>query len=368
MPVPIRLAACHRVVVGLAATCFASQLALATVTTFFSAGQIAVPVSSAVTSDTIRSNGYQFTYTRDKLFTGGTGSIIGRAERIHWPTGVEAQAVTTPPPGVTNYSAAITLKRVDGKPFDLTSFTAKLLANTAGAGGSIEIMPLLNGNDGFNDPIAFDVTGNYNQTFSYSTAPNPWGSTALLKGFDTYNISLYVDFAFTALSLQDPSIAGDFNNDQLLDPSDIDLLFAATPGAVTASNVKFDVTGDSQVIKTPNVANSDADFWVRTLMATEYGDFNLDSLVNFDDLLVLAQNYGTTAGATWANGNANGDGAINFDDLLVIAQNYVPGALGASDQFSPAFTADWQLAQSMVPEPTALAGLSLGVLLLCRKR
>ena len=62
---------------------------------------------------------------------------------VPWPQGVEAQAVTVPPPGVTDYKARITLQRVDGAVFDLTAFTAKLLANTAGAGADFEIMPLL---------------------------------------------------------------------------------------------------------------------------------------------------------------------------------------------------------------------------------
>lgn len=176
-------------------------VAQADTTLFFQTCQVAAPVASGVTSDTVSSDGYLFTYTRDKLFTGGTGQPIGRPVRVPWPAGVEAQAVTTPPPGVTDYHARITLQRVDGQAFDLTAFTAKLLANTAGAGGTIEIMPMLNGEDGFPDPLYFDATGYYGQNFSYDTSPNPWGSTALLTGFDTYKIALYVDFALVALRL-----------------------------------------------------------------------------------------------------------------------------------------------------------------------
>jgi len=191
----------------LAAVCcvFVGSLANADTTTFFSSCQVATPVASGVTSDTISSNGTLFIYTRDKLFTGGSGQPIGRAVRIPWPTGVEAQAVTTPPPGVTDYKARLTLQRVDGQPFDLPAFTFKLLANTAGAGGTLEIMPSLNGEDGFADPIYFDATGYYGQNFSYTTSPNPWGSTALLTGFDTYKIGLYVDFAFIAITLDSAS-------------------------------------------------------------------------------------------------------------------------------------------------------------------
>lgn len=172
---------------------------------FFDNSQVATPVASGVTSDTIESEGYLFTYTRDKLFTGGLGGgPIGRAERISWPDGVEAQAVTTPPPGVTDYKARITLERVDGDVFDLTAFTFLLLGNTAATGASLEIMPMLAGEDGFNDPLYFNASGNYGNSFSYDEFSTPihLGNTALLKGFDTYKIGLFVDFALTGLTVE----------------------------------------------------------------------------------------------------------------------------------------------------------------------
>jgi hypothetical protein len=202
----------------------------ARITVFFDGSQVATLVDSGVTSDTISSNGYLFTYTRDKLFTGGTGQIIGRQVRVPWPLGIEAQAVTTPPAGVTDYKARIRIQRVDGNVFDLTAFTAKLLANTAGAGGSIEIMPLLDGEDAFNDPVYFNATGYYGSTFSYDTSPNYQGSTALLRGFDTYKIGLYVDFAFIGLTLEDASVAGDFDGDTEVDLQDYSRLSECMAG------------------------------------------------------------------------------------------------------------------------------------------
>ncbi len=202
--------------------CFTPVATIAATTVFFDASQVATLVASGVTSDTISSNGYLFTYTRDKLFTGGTGQPIGRPVRVPWPDGVEAQAVTTPPPGVTDYKARITLQRVDGNVFDLTAFTARLLANTAGAGGAIEIMPVVNGEDAFADPLYFDATGYYGSTFSYDTSPNYLGSTALLKGYDTYKIGLYVDFALIALILDIASAPADFDGDLDVDRNDLD--------------------------------------------------------------------------------------------------------------------------------------------------
>ncbi len=159
-------------------------------------------VSAGATSDTISSEGYLFTYTRDKFFTGGTTNPPGRYVRIFWPDGLEAQYVTAGPnPG----KAKITVQRVDGAVFDLTAFTAKLLAN-AGAGRAIEIVPLLNGQEPLNDPLYFDVSGNYGNEFSYDTSPNPLGTTAALTNYDAYVINLSLDYALTSLTVVDASL------------------------------------------------------------------------------------------------------------------------------------------------------------------
>jgi hypothetical protein len=187
---------------------------------FFDESQVAVPVASGVTWDTISCRGYLFTYTRDKLFTGGIGSDpIGRPVRVPWPEGVEAQAVTVPPIA----KPEIVVARVDGALFDLTAFSAKLLGNTGGAGAKFEVMPTLGGEDAWNDPAEFQATGYYGQTFSYDeTSPSYIGNTSLLKDFDSYKISIYVDFAGTALTLVDDSAGspGDFDSDGDVDGAD----------------------------------------------------------------------------------------------------------------------------------------------------
>lgn len=70
---------------------------------------------------------------------------------------------------------------------------------------------------------------------------------------------------------------------------------------------------------------------------TAAGDANLDRTVDFNDLVALAQNYGTT-GKSWSQGDFtySGDGAVNFSDLVILAQNYNtivsrPSLLLASD-------------------------------------
>ncbi|TKB28387.1 hypothetical protein FCL47_02540 [Desulfopila sp. IMCC35006] len=165
---------------------------------FFASTQTATLVESGDTFDTICSNGYLFTFTRDKLFSGGAGRLV----RVAWPEGVEAQAVTVGPVG----KAEITISRVDGNVFDIADFTVKLLASTGGAGGEIEVMPQLNGEDGYNDPAFFRASGLANQKISFATGTRPQ-STALLTGFDTYKITLYVDFALVAITLVDAGIS-----------------------------------------------------------------------------------------------------------------------------------------------------------------
>ena len=176
----------------------------AATTTFFNNSQTASSAGLGPTSETISSSGYLFTYSLDKWWyptiSIGPGTPTGRPESVLWPAGVEAQTVTAGQSGplTTQVPATITIKRIDGKPFDLTSFTAKILGNTAGAGASFEIMPTLNGNDGFPDPLTFDATGIAGNRFTYSTPT--------LTGFDTYNVSLWMDFGLTALTLVDASI------------------------------------------------------------------------------------------------------------------------------------------------------------------
>jgi hypothetical protein len=166
-------------------------------TVFFDASQTTNFIAAGATSDTLSSEGYLFTYTRDKLFTGGVGMTnpIGRYVRVSWPEGLEAQAVTAGPnPG----GAKLIISRQDGQPFDLPAFSFKLLANTAGAGAAMEVMPKLNGEDARPDPFMYDATGYYGQNFTYP------GS--LLTGGDAYIFSLYVDFALTGFTAVDASL------------------------------------------------------------------------------------------------------------------------------------------------------------------
>jgi Dockerin type I domain len=54
---------------------------------------------------------------------------------------------------------------------------------------------------------------------------------------------------------------------------------------------------------------------------TVYGDANLDGVVNFIDLVKLAQNYNGPGEKSWGQGDFNFDGTVDFVDLVKLAQN-----------------------------------------------
>lgn len=160
---------------------------------FFNAPQTATLVVSNINSVVINSGGYRFTYTVDGYWSASPGGTpTGRFFSVFWPTGMQAQAITAGPS--VGIGANITVQRTDGKPFDLWTFTGKLLANTAGTGGAFEIMPQINGEDALNNPVMFDCSGYGGQSFPH---------TPRLVGYDTYKIHLWVDWALTALTLID---------------------------------------------------------------------------------------------------------------------------------------------------------------------
>ena len=103
-----------------------------------------------------------------------------------------------------------------------------------------------------------------------------------------------------------------------------------------------------------------------TVRTTWKGDANLDSKVDFDDLLILARNYNQTSGLDWSRGDYDRDGTVNFNDLLALARNYNVAA--GADAMSSDFASDWALAQSLVPEPTVAVALAATLLVPRRSR
>jgi hypothetical protein len=106
------------------------------------------------------------------------------------------------------------------------------------------------------------------------------------------------------------------------------------------------------------------------------GDAFLENSVGFDDLVVVAQDFGRT-GEDWAGGNFNYDpnGSVGFADLVNVAQNFgatsgvSQGSMGSG--LSPAWqtTSVSTVPTSVVPEPTSIALVAAGAVgILARRR
>jgi hypothetical protein len=92
---------------------------------------------------------------------------------------------------------------------------------------------------------------------------------------------------------------------------------------------------------------------------TLVGDATLNGVVDFGDLVRLAQNYNVTTGRTWSQGDFTYNGGTDFADLVGLAQNYnaslgpVAAAIGGVVSFSTAFEEAKAVA---VSEPVGTAG------------
>ena len=117
---------------------------------------------------------------------------------------------------------------------------------------------------------------------------------------------------------------------------------------VNSQATTIDAAGDVFGLATDATLREHVIEWIPRRLAA---DANADGVVDFNDLLVLAQHYGTATGATYRTGDFNHDGNVNFDDLLILSQSYGQRVLD-----SPASVGD-------VPEPSTAAYLATAYLL-----
>ncbi len=111
------------------------------------------------------------------------------------------------------------------------------------------------------------------------------------------------------------SLLGDVDGDgdqtpDTIDADDIDALV----GRLGTANSLADLD-DSGLVD-----QADKDMLVRTILATDYGDINLDGSVDDDDYAIYAAHYGQPGG--WADGDLNGDGTVTGADYTLFAANY----------------------------------------------
>ena len=154
------------------------------------------------------------------------------------------------------------------------------------------------------------------------------------------------------------SVAGDCDHDGDVDDADIDLLADAI--RLGSTDPRYDISADGMTGGADGVVDRlDLDYLIRFLVeteigtGTEYGDFNLDGVIDAVDQTRLATNFGP--GSTWAEGNANRnlDLVIDTTDLAILGTYFAFGLGGDS-----------------IPEPASLGLLALGglVTLMRRKR
>ncbi len=139
-----------------------------------------------------------------------------------------------------------------------------------------------------------------------------------------------------------PLYFADFDGDEQLDADDIDLAFAG--------GFDIDLDGDGD---TEDVAEL-----VEGLLATAFGDADLNQKVDMADLDALGKAFGQSGG--WANGDFDGSGDITLADLDVLGRTW--GFDNTPDSGPPVFIFE------SVPEPASALLLLAGGLALARRR
>jgi autotransporter-associated beta strand protein len=106
------------------------------------------------------------------------------------------------------------------------------------------------------------------------------------------------------------------------------------------------------------------------LRTTLLGDATLDGVVDFADLVRLAQNYEATSGSMgWLQGDFTYDGVVDFADLVRLAQNYEVSLPILPAGASADLTRDLAIAFARVPDPAGAGALLLAAgASACRRR
>lgn len=144
---------------------------------------------------------------------------------------------------------------------------------------------------------------------------------------------------------------GDVNQDFTIDDADIDAIFAAIAISEGELVDPYDLNDDDVLDL------SDVETLVRGVLATEFGDANLDGLIDGDDFRVLKDHINLAGG--WSQGDFNGDTLVDLSDYQIFRDNFGFGIEGTGPLDTPL----------VVPSPTSLSVLALaGLLALRRKR
>ena len=192
-----------------------------------------------------------------------------------------------------------------------------------GSDAIIEVLGDATGDGNFNredmryfaDGLAVDSsTGNLNRFLGFSTLDaleaNFFGIAAYTTGASYKAGDAAADIAG---NLQTPGFVPN-GHDGVIDAADIDYVYAnfGDWSVVTEAqnmDLSADMNGDLVVDL------NDVCFIVNTVLGTDFGDVNLDGVVNAADIAIINANFGQPGG--WAQGDVNGDGIVNAADLAI---------------------------------------------------
>jgi len=335
-----------------AGACLAAVPATQAVTNiFFNASQTSTLVVSNINAVTIRSGDYVFTYSADGYWSSGGGAPTGRFFSVLWPNGVQAQAITAGPSLGTG--ANLTLKRADGKLFDLQAFIGKILLNTAGAGAAFEVMPQLSGNDAFNNPLQYDCTGYAGASFPYTTA---------LVGYDTYQIHMWGDFALTALTLID-------TNPPVPPAPNFTILVSASPDAAgTAGGAgSYPSNSTCALMASSNPGWGFQKWTENSAQVSTSPNYTFTVRTNRTLVANFIPAFNVTAGVSPSyGGTASGDGTFNSNSVVMVSATPIAGfkfvnwtefgtLVSTSANYSFNLTADRMLVANFAPAGTSAA-------------
>ncbi|MDC0936556.1 Calx-beta domain-containing protein, partial [Pirellulales bacterium] len=107
-------------------------------------------------------------------------------------------------------------------------------------------------------------------------------------------------------------VVGDINGNGVLSAADIDALYA---------EFGLPATPETDLFLDGVINQSDLDFLVREVLGTEYGDLNLDGLVDSTDQAIQRGNIGLGPGLGWADGDLTGDGFVQIADVNLLTPN-----------------------------------------------
>jgi hypothetical protein len=145
-------------------------------------------------------------------------------------------------------------------------------------------------------------------------------------------------------------IAGDFDNNGVIDATDIDLIGTAVRAAST--DVKYDLDKNAQV------NSDDSMYLVNVILKTWAGDSNLDKVFDSGDFVAVFSigeyEDGIAGNSGWADGDWNLDADFDTGDLVFAFQE-------------GGFEKGPRAAVAAVPEPASLVSLGLGILALAAK-